>query len=256
MYSEFLQFAPYLLAGYVAFLMGILSPGPNVLAIVGTSMGTSRKAGVVMACGISSGSFIWAILAVLGFTAVLATYYWFATILRIVGGLYLIWLGINYFKAARAGAELKVSKRKVTSSSKKLYFQGLAIQLTNPKAALYWVSVMSLVLQPNAPQWVAIAMIVGIGIISFTGHISWALLFSTKRVVSFYQSFKKYIDAMLGTFFTLLGAGLIASLFENGDVLDEGTVPDIDQGMRDTSIVGQAEPSTFNHLMTQFRKDL
>lgn len=216
MYAEILEYGPYLLAGYLAFVMGILSPGPNVLAIVGTSMGTSRKAGVVVASGISTGSFLWAIFAVLGFTAILATYYWFATTLRIVGGIYLIWLGYNYFKAARAGAKLNVTEQKITSSFWKLYFQGLAIQLTNPKAALYWVSVMSLVLQPNAPNWVAVAMIVGIGIISFTGHISWALLFSTKRVVAFYQSFKKFIDAILGTFFTVLGVGLIIGILKSG----------------------------------------
>ena len=75
---------------------------------------------------------------------------------------------------------------------------------------------MSLVLQPNAPSWVAVAMIVGIGIISFLGHIGWALLFSTNAVVSFYQAFKKYIDAALGTFFSVLGASLIVSVFKNG----------------------------------------
>jgi len=216
MIDEILQYGPYLLAGYLAFVMGILSPGPNVLAIVGTSMGTSRKAGVMVACGISSGSFLWAIFAVLGFTAVLASYYWFAVTLRVVGGLYLIWLGYNYFKSALAGAKLNVKERKVTTSFSRLYLQGLAIQLTNPKAALYWVSVMSLVLQPNAPNWVAVAMIVGIGLISFTGHISWALLFSTNKVVAFYQSFKKYIDAVLGTFFTVLGLGLIIGVLKSG----------------------------------------
>lgn len=216
MVEELLQFGPYLLAGYLAFATGILSPGPNVLAIVGTSMGTSRKAGVLVACGISSGSFLWAIFAVLGFTAILSSYYWFATILRIVGGFYLLWLGYNYFKAVWAGKKLEVKARSTEASSFKLLSQGLIIQLTNPKAALYWVSVMSLVLQPNSPTWVAIAMIVGIGVISFSGHIAWAMLFSTERVVGFYQAFKSYIDAVLGTFFSFLGIGLIVSLFKNG----------------------------------------
>lgn len=216
MYAELLEYGPYLVAAYLAFVMGILSPGPNILAIVGTSMGTSRRSGIMVACGISTGSCLWATMAVLGLTVILASFAWFGTVLRVVGGVYLLWLATKYFRAALAGSELKVSERKVTESDFKLYAQGLAIQLTNPKAALHWLSIMSLILRPDAPIWVAAAMIIGTGIIAFVGHISWAVLFSTKGVVGFYQSFKRVIDTALGSFFSVLGFGLILSLFKNG----------------------------------------
>lgn len=216
MYAELIEYGPYLLAGYLAFIMGILSPGPNILAIVGTSMGTSRKAGMMMACGISTGSLVWATLAVLGLTAILASFAWFGTVLRIVGGCYLLWLASKYFKAALAGSNLKVTERKTTTSNFNLFAQGFGIQMTNPKAALHWLSIMSLILRPEAPTWVAVAMIVGTGFIAFTGHLAWAFLFSTNKVVAFYASFKKVFDTMLGGFFTLLGFGLILSIFKNG----------------------------------------
>jgi len=214
--AELLEYGPYLIAAYLAFIMGILSPGPNILAIIGTSMGTSRRAGVMVALGTSSGSIIWATMAVLGLTAILANFAWFGTILRIVGGCYLLWLAAKYFRAAMAGGDLTVTNHKVSKSDWKLFSQGLAIQMTNPKAALHWLSIMSLVLRPEAPIWVAIAIIIGTGIISFTGHLSWAVLFSTNHVVSFYRSFKRIFDTALGAFFGALGLGLILSTLRNG----------------------------------------
>ncbi len=219
MHAELLEYGPYLIAAYLAFFMGIMSPGPNILAIIGTSMGTSRRAGVMIACGISTGSLFWATLAVLGLTALLASFSWFGFVLRVVGGCYLLWLASKYFRSALVRADLKVNERKVEKSGAALYLQGLGVQLTNPKAALYWLSVMSIILRPDAPAWVAIAMILGTGIISFVGHVSWAMLFSTHKIVSFYQSFKRVFDTIIGTFFSALGIGLILSIFKSGSKL-------------------------------------
>lgn len=216
MLTELWEYGPYLIAAYLAFALGILSPGPNILAIIGTSMGTSRKAGMMLACGISTGSIIWAMLAIAGLTAILAGFAWFGSVLRVIGGCYLLWLASKYIRAALAGGLLQVAERKVTTHNLALFAQGLAIQMTNPKAALYWLSIMSLIIRPEAPIWVAIVMILGTGLISFVGHLSWAVLFSTNRVVGFYQKFKKMFDALLGGFFSALGFGLILSVFKNG----------------------------------------
>ncbi len=216
MADQLLEYGPYLLAGYLAFFMGIMSPGPNILAIIGTSMGTSRRAGLIIACGISTGSLFWAILAVLGLTALLANFAWFGSILRVIGGCYLLWLASKYIRAAWVGGEIKVTAQIVKQDDVGLYCQGIGVQLTNPKAALYWLSVMSIILRPDAPSWVAMTMIVGVGIISFVSHIAWAILFSTNRVVGFYQSFKRVFDTVIGTFFSALGLGLILSIFKSG----------------------------------------
>ncbi len=43
---------------FAAFSIGMFSPGPNILSIIGTSMAVSRRAGVAQAPGISTGSFL------------------------------------------------------------------------------------------------------------------------------------------------------------------------------------------------------
>lgn len=72
--DNFSVYLPGILMAYSAFLLGIASPGPNVLAVIGTSMGVGRGPAMALALGIATGSFCWATLAVLRLTALLSTY--------------------------------------------------------------------------------------------------------------------------------------------------------------------------------------
>ncbi len=209
MTAGLLEYGPYLLTAYFAFGIGLLSPGPNILAIVGASMGVSRGTGVAIACGISTGSVIWASLAVFGLTAVLASFAWFAVTLKIVGGLYLLWLAFKYLRSAWHDNAFSAPPARVPASSFVLFCQGLTLQMTNPKAAMHWMAIAALVIRPDAPVWVAVAIVVGNGFLSFAGHIAWALSFSTTGMTRFYQSFKRRIDATIGALLSMLGFGLL-----------------------------------------------
>ena len=83
-------YLPGILLAYSAFLLAIASPGPNVLAVIGTSMSVGRRSGIALALGVAAGSFLWALLAALGLSALLASYAYAITIIKIAGGLYLL----------------------------------------------------------------------------------------------------------------------------------------------------------------------
>ncbi|MEM8801073.1 MAG: LysE family translocator [Pseudomonadota bacterium] len=214
--ADLAQYAPYLLAGYFAFCLGLISPGPNILAIVGTSMSVSRSAGVVLASGVSTGSIVWATLAVTGVTALMAAYAPVALALKIVGGGYLFWLGTKYIRAARAGVEITAGRAIKEASLSRYYTRGLLVQMTNPKAILSWIAMVSIVSQPGAPWWVSALYIAGCSLLAFMGHIAWAVVFSTQSVVRFYDRFKKVFNSILGAAFGALGLGLILSAFKSG----------------------------------------
>ena len=57
--SEIYTYLPGIILAYTAFCLGLLSPGPNILAVIGTSMGTGRAEGKALALGISAGSLCW-----------------------------------------------------------------------------------------------------------------------------------------------------------------------------------------------------
>ena len=89
------EISPHLsgiLLSLTAVTLALMSPGPNILAVIGTSMEVGRREGVALALGVASGTFVWVSLTVLGFTAIIASYAKVMFILKILGGCYLLWL--------------------------------------------------------------------------------------------------------------------------------------------------------------------
>ena len=93
-------YPPGLLLAWSAYGLGILSPGPNVLAVMGTAMEDGRRAGVALAAGMVSGTLVWGTMTLLGLTALLALYAGALTIIKFVGAAYLLWLAWKSFHAA------------------------------------------------------------------------------------------------------------------------------------------------------------
>lgn len=181
------------------FSVGFAVIGPNILAIIGTSMKRGRHHGMALALGVGVGSGIWATLTVSGMTALMSAYAKVMTVLRVLGVIYLLWLA---FKALRAAATVDVEIDVRALASGNLFLRGLAIQMTNPKAALQWIAIVSIVLGDNAPLWVGAALVASATTPSIAGHLAYAVTFSTRPVIAFYARARRWIEGVLGVFFT------------------------------------------------------
>ncbi len=205
-------YLPGILLAYSAFLLSIMSPGPNVLAVMGTSMSQGRVSGIALALGVAGGSFCWAVMTATGLSAVLASYAVALTVIKVAGGLYLLWLAYKAFRSARSRHDVEAKNLEGKVLSPGGYFlRGFTIQMTNPKAALAWIAIISLGLQANAPLWVAAAIVIGTSALSIAIHCLYALAFSTRPMVRVYSKARRWIQGILGTFFALAGLKLLAT---------------------------------------------
>ncbi|WP_434051332.1 MAG: LysE family transporter [Roseibium sp.] len=205
-------YLPGILLAYSAFLLGIISPGPNILAVMGTSLSSGRKEGVALASGVAFGSLTWATLTVLGLSAVLATYASALTAIKIAGGFYLLWLAYKSFKAARADNSIAAVEPQGERISRSGYaLRGYVIQMTNPKAALAWIAIVSLGMQQEAPLWVGAVIVAGTFALSLLIHVLYAFLFSSPAAIRTYAKARRTIQTVLGCFFAFAGAKLIFS---------------------------------------------
>jgi RhtB (resistance to homoserine/threonine) family protein len=210
--DEISLYLPGLILAYSAFLLAIASPGPNVLAILGTSMGRGRPAGMALALGIAAGSFCWALLTFSGLSALLAAYAEALTVIKIAGGMYLLWLAVKAFRSAAAARDIETAAHAVDRISLYRYFQrGLLVQMTNPKAALAWIAIFSLGLQTDAPSWVGISLVIGTSLLSLLIHLLYALAFSTQVMLRAYSRARRWIQGALGALFTFAGIKLLLS---------------------------------------------
>ena len=188
------------------FAVGFISIGPNILAIMGTSMARGRRHGMALAVGIGIGSGLWATLTVAGLTALVAAYAGAVTVLKILGAGYLLWLA---YKAFRSAATADADAATAVASGDNLFWRGLAIQMTNPKAALHWVAIVGIGLGAEAPLWVGLVLIASTTLLSIVGHLAYAVTFSTEPVIAFYRRARRWIDGALGVFFSLAALKLI-----------------------------------------------
>ena len=203
-------FLPGILLSYGAFLFAIASPGPNVLAVMGTSMSVSRSSGIALAMGVATGSFTWAVLTALGLSALLASYAAALTVIKIAGGLYLLWLAYKAFRSAASAHDIEATELAGGRRSPWGYARrGYIIQMTNPKAALAWIAIISLGLAPGAPLWVAAVIVCGTFALSVVVHLLYAVAFSTPVMVRIYARSRRAIQTALGAFFGLAGLRLL-----------------------------------------------
>lgn len=205
-------YLPGILLAYSAFLLSIASPGPNILAIIGTSMGVDRSSGMALALGVATGSFTWALLTVFGLSALLASYASALLFIKVFGGLYLLWLAYKSFKSAASRHDIEAQELAGARHSRMGYLRrGYIIQMTNPKAALAWIAIISLGLQQGAPLWVGAVIVLGTFALSVAIHLMYAIAFSTPAMVRLYGKSRRAIQGVLGTFFALAGLRLLTS---------------------------------------------
>ncbi len=205
--EQLFVYLPGILLAYSVFLVGVASPGPNILAIIGTSMSVSRRAGIALALGVAGGSLTWGTLTAFGLAAMLSAYASALVFIKVAGGLYLLWLAYKSFRSAASIHDLEAPKAREEQHSPLRYaMRGYLVQMTNPKAALAWIATISLGLQPGSPSWVAAAIVLGIFVLSILVHTLYAVAFSTPFMVSAYSRARRTIQATLGIFFA--GAGL------------------------------------------------
>ncbi|WP_028913631.1 LysE family translocator [Pseudorhodobacter ferrugineus] len=125
----------------VAFAGFVLSatPGPSMLYVLSRSVGQSRAAGLASALGLALGGMILAVATALGLAAVFAQFGWLVTVLRYAGSAYLVWLGLDMIRSAQHNAAVTLAAQRVSHSSlSKIIWQGMVVEVLNPKTVLFF----------------------------------------------------------------------------------------------------------------------
>lgn len=135
----------------------VLLPGPNSLFVATTAAQVGRRAGFKAACGVFLGDAILMVLAVLGAGSVLASGSIFFTLLRIVGGGYLAWLGIGLIRRGIqffrvASTSTKPTSATLTDARYAPFRRALLTCLLNPKAILFFAAFFVQFIKPGDPH--------------------------------------------------------------------------------------------------------
>jgi threonine/homoserine/homoserine lactone efflux protein len=201
---------------FIGFLLAAIlitaSPGPDNLMVLSMGISKGRRQGIAFGLGCALGCLSHTVLAVVGVSALIAASPTAFTLLKVCGGLYLIWLGVNALRSL-GGAKVGAVKSDETSLSK-LFLKGVFANAINPKVVLFFLSFLpQFVIPANGNVGLQMALL------GVTFTVQAAVLFGTlgyfSGAIGQWLNTKPKASAILdrvaGTVFVALGLRLIVN---------------------------------------------
>ena len=190
---------------------GMATPGPDLLLL--TRMATrSRRHALASVTGISTGLVLWVSLTVFGAAALLIAYPVLESVIKLVGGVWLVWMGRGMILAARAqfrdrmNADIDVNT--IFGTPWKSYQQGLFTNLSNPKVVLYFAAIIAPLMPAHPTMGDAVLIVLSIVASTFLGFSTLAFSFPPRPCGKDLSRRAHTSTWVLGYFFVIAGASL------------------------------------------------
>ncbi len=197
----------YTLSIYAAI---VISPGPN-FALVSRLALQGRKdtcRGAIL--GLAIAATFYAFLAMVGLAALLEEISWLARSVQIAGGLYLIYLGVNGWRASgQAPRPCSDGVSRAARSFVEGVRLGTIVNLSNPKAIAFFVGLYAVAVPPDASVETRMAVLVGGAALELSWYTVVSGILSQGPFRRIYQAGAKWIERTLGTVLILFGARLV-----------------------------------------------
>ena len=143
---------PALLEFAVAATLLILAPGPDSMLVLRNALRGGRRAGLSTAAGTITGLLSWAVAAALGVSALLEASRIGYETLRLAGGAYLVWLGINSLRRRRPSTPATATVARTHDVNlRRAYLNGVISNACNPKIGVFFVAFLPNVMPTGAP---------------------------------------------------------------------------------------------------------
>ena len=209
--SELATYLPGILAAYAILVVGASSPGPAVAMILGIATTQGRGPSLVASLGIATGSMTLNLLTLVGVSVLLTQVAWAMLAVKLVGAAYLLWLAYGALRRAVTPPPVIAAADVPRISAIRWFAAGYALQVTNPKAIVFWIAIAAVGAVTGAPLPVVLFFLAGGWVISFTSHALWSLLLSSRRIRAAYAAGRRWVDVTLGAFFAFAAFKLATS---------------------------------------------
>lgn len=197
----------------VAHQLAMMSPGPDFAVVTEQSLRHGRRAGIWVAAGIATGITLHLGYGLFGLGWLVTHLPGLLDGLRVAGGCVLLWMGIAAFRAGPARIVANARHRPQGSNRLRRFAAGLATNLFNPKAALFFVALFSSVLGDATPVGLRAALAVWITLTTFAWFAAVAIFLTTPAVAGRVGQHATLIQRSMGALLVALGIGMLWASF-------------------------------------------
>ncbi len=200
-----------IVAGILAVLLvGVISPGPSFVLVAQTAVSASRRHGLAAALGMGLGAMLLAALALLGLQTLLVAVPWLYVALKLVGGLYLMYLAVRVWRGARQPL-MQAGDGGVPVRRRRSFLLALGTMLSNPKAAVQYGVIFAALLPRTVPASLPWVLLPAIFLLETGWYALVAVLLSSSSPRQTYLRCKTSIDRVTSGVLGMLGLKLALS---------------------------------------------
>jgi len=200
--------SPYtvIIGATLIWLAAVVSPGPNFLIVSRLALSRSRLSAIGATFGITIGSLIYAALTMFGLSVLILQFVWLGDTIRIVGGAYLVWLGIQAWRAQPY--DLQPAEAGTGQGGPSLLHGlrvGFLTEITNPKGIAFFLGLFAAAVPAATPLWAKLAVLSAGGVIEVAWYTAVSFALSSGPMRAGYQRVRRTVDRVLGTLLIALG---------------------------------------------------
>ncbi len=199
---------------FVASIIIIIVPGPSVLFTLARGVAWGRAVAVMTVLGNSLGTLLLSVVVALGLGPLLARSHPFSVTLQLLGGGYLVWLGVDALRHRHEHARDMTTREDRRPSASRIVRQGFTVGILNPKSLVFFAAVFPHFVDPAKGS--ATTQLLEFGLIfsamAFVSDSTWGVIAGTARVwLAGSPTRLVVLRSIGGGVMTCLGAVILAS---------------------------------------------
>ena len=192
-------------------LLAAASPGPDFVLVSQQTLSNGKRAGLLCSIGIALGLSVHILYSAFGLAAVVASSSSTLWVIKLLGGSYLIYLGVSGLRARARNTETIVTDGVDDQSDLKTIGLGFLCNALNPKAPIYFISLFTIVLSENTPAQHLLIYGLWMMVLQFAWFSFLTILLSRPMVMDRFQALGHWIDRVAGGAMLLLGIKVLVS---------------------------------------------
>jgi threonine/homoserine/homoserine lactone efflux protein len=198
--------AEHVLLLMAAQLMALVSPGPAALRILRISLSGARLDALKFGAGLATAAACWAALAFAGLDVLFSALPWLFLALKLLGGLYLIYVAVQIWRGAATPVNAAARVRKGGA-----FVSGWLTNAANPKAAFFFSAVFLAILPKETAMADKISIVGLVLALEMCWYAGMVALFSHARSQNLYMRAKAAVDRCCSALLAALGVTLLTS---------------------------------------------
>ncbi|CDG16844.1 LysE family translocator [Xenorhabdus doucetiae] len=180
--------------------LAVVAPGPDFAVTIRQSVTYGRLAGICTAIGIGAGISVHVIYTLVGISALMHTTPWLMEIAKLVGAIYIIWLGIKFIRSKPVNLDTLENEGTIQASQNKwkAFLMGFMTNALNPKATLFFLAVFTTVVSSHTPTLIQVFYGVWMCIVNAVWFVLVSFIFSNVLIRNKFMQKGYWFERVMG----------------------------------------------------------